>query len=137
LRGAIAEVRYSRLAGIAAGHTRNKKTYNNVVSTVRCACAHRYKDHPEKRSPAEGLKTLRITRKDRPPFDPFTIQEGEGIIAHSHFEFGEAHGNYEEFRFFTGLRQSEQIALLVAHDLAKGKSRERHHQYQQGTRLRR
>lgn len=53
--------------------------------------------------------------------DPFTIQEGETIIARSHAEFGSAHGNYEEFRFFTGLRQSEQFALTVGDcDLAKG-----------------
>jgi hypothetical protein len=28
--------------------------------------------------------------------------------------FGEAHGNYEEFCFFTGLRQSQQFALTVS-----------------------
>jgi hypothetical protein len=32
--------------------------------------------------------------------DPFAIQEGETIIA-QHREFGEARGNYEEFRPFT------------------------------------
>lgn len=118
------EVVYSRLAGIAAKHTKHKKTYNNVVSALRCAFAFGYKDHPEKHNPALGLNTLRITKKDRRPIDPFTIQEGELIIAESHAEFGAAHGNYEEFRFFTGLRQSEQIAL-TAHDcdLVKGKIR--------------
>ncbi|MGQ0637633.1 MAG: Arm DNA-binding domain-containing protein [Planctomycetaceae bacterium] len=121
---AFEEIRYSRLAGIVAGHTRNKKTYNNVVSTVRCAFDFGYRDHPEKPNPAAGLKTLRITKKDRLPIDPFTIQEGERIIAESHAEFGLAHGNYEEFRFFTGLRQSEQIALQVGDcDLLKGKMR--------------
>ncbi|MFC4314174.1 Arm DNA-binding domain-containing protein [Steroidobacter flavus] len=90
------EITYSQLAAIAAAHTRNKKTYNNVVSVLRCAFEFGYKDH-------------------RPPVDPFTIDEGETIIAASHAEFGAAHGNYEEFRFFTGLRQSEQIAL-TAHD---------------------
>ena len=46
------------------------------------------------------------------------------IIAESHAEFGAAHGNYEEFRFFTGLRQSEQIALTITDcDLVKGKIR--------------
>jgi hypothetical protein len=44
------------------------------------------------------------------------------IIAASHEEFGLAHGNYEEFRFFTGLRQSEQIALTIYDcDLVAGK----------------
>ncbi len=121
---AFEEIRYSRLVGIVADHTRIKKTYNNVVSAARCAFEFGYRDHPEKHNPAAGLKTLRITKKDRLPIDPFTIQEGERIIAESHVEFGPAHGNYEEFRFFTGLRQSEQIALQVGDcDLAKGKIR--------------
>ena len=109
------EVTYSRLSAIAAAHTRKKKTYNNIVSALRCAFEFGYKDHPRNHNPATGLDTLRITKKDRPPIDPFTIEEGEKIIAASHAEFGAAHGNYEEFRFFTGLRQSEQIALTV-HD---------------------
>lgn len=85
------EIVYSRLAGIVARHTQNKKTYNNIVSVVRCAFSFGYKDHPEKHNPASGLNTLRITKKDRPPIDPFTIQEGELIIAESHAEFGPAH----------------------------------------------
>src|SRR5262245_31986179 len=104
---------YSQLAHIAADHTHNKKTYNNIVSAVRAAFSFGYKDHPHKFNPAVGLRTLRITKKDRPPVDPFPIQHAEQIIAASHRIFGELHGNYEEFRFFTGLRQSEQFALLV------------------------
>jgi integrase len=112
---------YSRLQKIASGHTTSKKTYNNVVSALRCAFEFGYKDHPQLFNPASGLKTLRISKKDRPAIDPFTIQEAEAIIARSHLEFGEAHGNYEEFRFFTGLRQSEQFALLITGcDLSKG-----------------
>lgn len=98
------EVRYSRLARIAAAHTQNKKTYNSIASALRCAFDFGYKDHPEKHNPASGLNTLRMTKKDRQPIDPFTIQEGEAIVAPSHAEFGPAHGYYEEFRFFTGLR---------------------------------
>jgi integrase len=66
-----------------------------------------------KHNPALALKCLRITKKDRPPIDPFTIQEAEALIAAIHREWGEAQGNYDEFRFFTGLRPSEQIALRV------------------------
>lgn len=102
---------YSRLAGVLAKHTRNKKTYNNVASAIRCAFAYGYKDHPEKHNPAVGITTFRITKKDRLPIDPFAIQEAERVITESHAEFGQAHGNFEEFRFFTGLRQSEQLAL--------------------------
>lgn len=46
--------------------------------------------------------------------DPFSIQEAERLIAALHRDWGEAQGNYDEFRFFTGLRPSEQIALVIA-----------------------
>ena len=54
-----------------------------------------------------------MTKKDRPLVAPFTIQEAELLISKLHADWGEAIGNYDEFRFFTGLRPSEQIALLV------------------------
>jgi integrase len=44
------------------------------------------------------------------------------LIAALHRDWGEAQGNYDEFRFFTGMRPSEQIALLVSDcDIAQGK----------------
>ena len=54
-----------------------------------------------------------MAKKDRPVVAPFTIQEAESLMARLHADWGEAIGNYDEFRFFTGLRPSEQIALLV------------------------
>ncbi|MEJ1962966.1 MAG: tyrosine-type recombinase/integrase [Gammaproteobacteria bacterium] len=43
------------------------------------------------------------------------------MIAALHRDWGEAEGNYDEFRFFTGLRPSEQIALVVSdYDAANG-----------------
>jgi hypothetical protein len=56
------EVRYSHLARIAAGHTQNKRTYNNIVSALRCAFDYGFKDHPEKHNPASGLETMGIAR---------------------------------------------------------------------------
>jgi integrase len=54
--------------------------------------------------------------------DPFTIEEAEAVIAAIHRNWGEAQGNYDEFRFFTGLRPSEEIALLVSDcDISQGK----------------
>jgi hypothetical protein len=41
------------------------------------------------------------------------IQDAEALIAAIHRDWGEAQGNYDEFRFFCGLRPSEEIALLV------------------------
>jgi hypothetical protein len=49
------------------------------------------------------------------------MQEAESLISRLHADWGEAIGNYDEFRFFTGLRPSEQIALLVTdYDPRKG-----------------
>lgn len=36
------------------------------------------------------------------------------LIAGIRKDWGEAQANYDEFRFFTGLRPSEEIALLVS-----------------------
>lgn len=107
-------VTYSMLVEIADAKHVGKKTYNNLVSVLRRAFEHGYRDHPERHNPARGLKTLRIRKKDRPPVDPFSIDDAEALIAAIHQDWGEAQGNYDEFRFFTGLRPSEQIALLVS-----------------------
>ncbi len=107
------EIRYSELAKIANAYQWSKKTYNNAISVIRCAFDYGYRDHPEKHNPASGLSCLRMTKKDRPVVAPFTIQEAELLISRLHADWGEAIGNYDEFRFFTGLRPSEQIALLV------------------------
>lgn len=117
------DVKYSRLAKIADGKKGiGKKTYNNIVSVIRCAFEYGYRDNPEKHNPAASLKCFRLTKKDRPPPDPFSIHEAETLIAAIHLDWGEAQGNYDEFRFFTGLRPSEQIALLIDDcDLSQGK----------------
>jgi integrase len=73
-----------------------------------------YRDYPEKHNPIYNFKSARILKKDRMKIDPFTIQDAEALIAAIHGDWGEAQGNYDEFRFFTGMRPSEQIALLVA-----------------------
>lgn len=91
----------------------SKKRYNNAISVLRRAFAFGYRNHPERPNPALGLRCSRMTRKDRPRADPFRIQDAERLIAAIHADWGEAQGNYDEFRFFTGLRPSEQIALTV------------------------
>jgi len=91
----------------------SKKRYNNAISALRRAFAFGYRNHPDRGNPALSLRCCRITRKDRPRPDPFRIQDAETLIAAIHADWGEAQGNYDEFRFFTGLRPSEQIALTV------------------------
>lgn len=106
-------VTYSTLIKIADGHHWSKKTYNNVISALRRAFAFGYLDYPDRRDPAASLKCARIGKKDRPAIDPFSIQDAEVFIAALHRDWGEVQGNYDEFRFFTGLRPSEQIALAI------------------------
>jgi integrase len=114
------EIRYSELAKIANAYQWSKKTYNNPISVVRRAFDCGYRDHPEKHNPASGPNCLRMTKK-APPVAPFTIQEAESLISRLHADWGEAIGNYDEFRFFIGLRPSEQIALLVTdYDARRG-----------------
>jgi integrase len=49
------------------------------------------------------------------------MHDAETLIAAIHHDWGEAQGNYDEFRFFTGLRPSEQIALVLSDiDLVQG-----------------
>jgi integrase len=76
--------------------------------------------HPNLRD-GGAAESARISKKDRIKIDPFTIQDAETLIAAIRRDWGEAQGNYDEFRFFTGMRPSEQIALLVSDfDVARG-----------------
>lgn len=115
------QVRYSTLVKIADERRWGKKTYNNVISIVRRAFEFGYRDHPEQHNPAKALRGARLRWRDRPRIDPFSIQDAETLIAAIHRDWGEAQGNYDEFRLFTGLRPSEEIALMVGDlDLAHG-----------------
>jgi integrase len=114
-------IRYSTLVEIADSPNWEKKTYNNAISVLRRAFKFGYRDYPERHNPTSGLKSARILKKDRTKIDPFTIQDAETLIAAIHWHWGEAQGNYDEFRLFTGMRPSEQIALLVTDfDAARG-----------------
>jgi integrase len=98
---------------VADSYRWTKKTYNNAVSALQRAFNFGFHDHPECPDPAKGLKSARVNTKNRPKIDPFSIQDAETLIAALHRDWGEAQGNYAEFRFFTGLRLSERIALVV------------------------
>jgi integrase len=107
-------VRYSMLVRIADEAPWSKKTYNNAISVLRRAFKFGYHDHPDRHDPTLALKSARIRKKDRATIDPFTIQDAETIIAVIREDWGEAQGNYDEFRLFSGLRPSEQVAVLVS-----------------------
>jgi integrase len=108
------QARYSTLLKIALQFTTwSKKTYNNKISVLRRAFEFGYRDHPEHPNPAWGLKGARLRKRDLPRIDPFRIQDAEALIAAIHRDWGEVQGNFHEFRFFTGLRPSEEIALNI------------------------
>ena len=107
-------VPFSTLVKVADGHKRwGKKTYNNSISVLRRAFAYGYRDHPHALNPATALRSVRLSAREQPRPDPFRIQEAEALIAGIHQDWGEAQGNFHEFRFFTGLRPSEEIALTI------------------------
>jgi integrase len=60
------------------------------------------------------LRSARIGKKDRPHLDPFSVQDAETLIAALRRDWGAAQANYDAFRLFTGLRPSEEIALVVS-----------------------
>jgi integrase len=117
----FSQVRYSRPIAIADGHTWSKKTYNNTISVLKRAFEFGYRDRPVHENPALNLRCARLRKADRPKVDPFSMHDAETLIAAIHRDWREAQGNYDEFRFFTGLRPSEQIALVLSDiDLAHG-----------------
>jgi integrase len=101
------KVRYSHLVRVSDRKDWSKKTYNNAVSVVRRAFEFGYRDLPQQDNPALGLRIIRLKKKDRPKIDPFNIQDAETLIAAIDRDWGEAQGNYDEFRFFTGMRPSD------------------------------
>jgi len=106
-------LRHSTLVALADSSDWSKNTYNNTISLLRRAFKFGDRDYPEKHNPTLSLASAHMTRRDRGTIDPFTIQEAETLIASIHYEWGEAQGNYDEFRFFKGLRPSEQIAPVL------------------------
>ena len=67
------------------------------------------------------MRCARRGKRDRPRIDPFSIQDAEVFIAALHRDWGAAYAHYDELRFFTGLRPSEEIALVVSdYDVAHG-----------------
>jgi integrase len=117
----LLDVRYSTLVRIADRTGWGKKTHNNVVSVLRRAFKFGYRDHSDRHNRSRELKGARIQRKDRSLIDPFSLDEAETLIAALRRDWGDAQANYDEFRFFAGLRPSEEVALLVGdYDTARG-----------------
>lgn len=96
------------LLALASEPTWTGKTRNNKASVLRQALALALRDGSLSASPIDGLEAA---SHQRPPPDPFSRDEAEAIIAGMLERYGEQVANYFGFKFFTGLRTSESLAL--------------------------
>ncbi|MBS0379922.1 MAG: tyrosine-type recombinase/integrase [Proteobacteria bacterium] len=107
-------VNYVTLARVADAYRCSRKRFNNAISVLRRAFEFGYRNHPHHINPAGGLRGGRMSRKEPIRPDPFRIEEAEQLIVAIRADWREAQANYDEFRFLTGLRPSEQIALRIS-----------------------
>lgn len=84
------------------------KTRNNKASVLRQALALALRDGSLSSSPIDGLEA---SSHQRPQPDPFSQDEAEAIITGMLERYGEQIANYFGFKFFTGLRTSESLAV--------------------------
>jgi len=118
----IDEIRYGELAAHIGGRPwGSMKTRNNVASVGRLVFGFAHADELIERNPMDRIKTLRVQKA---PPDPYAVEEAEALLAGILADWGEHDANYFEFAFFTGLRPSEEIALLWSDaDLQAGRLR--------------
>lgn len=84
------------------------KTRNNKVSVLRQALDLAVRDELIAKSPLDGFDAA--PHQKEPP-DPFSRDEADLIVAKLHDRFGEIIGCYFEFKFYTGLRTGESLAV--------------------------
>ena len=85
------------------------KNRNNVLIPCRRTFDFAIADQALDRSPVETVHNAKVQKE---PPDPFSFEEAEAIIADLRGKAGDVVADYFEFAFFTGLRASEQIALI-------------------------
>lgn len=96
------------LAALATEPTWSGKTRNNKVSVLRQALDLAIRDGLLQSSPLDGLEAA---VHQRPVPDPFDLAEVELILSDMRERYDQAVVNYFEFKFFTGLRTSESLAI--------------------------
>jgi integrase len=84
------------------------KTANNKSSVLRLALKLAVRDGVIKTSPIEGLESA---SHQAPEPDPFTLEEAQAIIAGLHQHYDPQIARYFAFKFYTGCRTSESLAL--------------------------
>lgn len=110
----FASITFSQLEEVVNTIGGKKKTFNNVTSAIKQAWEYGYKDLPRHVNPALGLEGVRIPKREQPTPDACDIDEAEARISETRLLWGEEQANYDEFRFFSGVRPSEEIALTWA-----------------------
>lgn len=116
---ALRALRHSHvLTALASRPGLTGKTVNNYVSVLREACELAVLDRALTENPVKAIE--KAAHQKAPP-DPFDATERDRIVAYISAHFDAQEANYCEFKFFTGLRPSEAIALRWPNiDLAKG-----------------
>lgn len=105
------------LTGLASRPGLSGKTVNNYVSVLREACQLAVLDKVLRDNPVQAI--AKVAHQKEPP-DPFDAHETELILADMAKHYDPQEVNYCEFKFFTGLRPGEAIALQWANvDLVK------------------
>lgn len=84
------------------------KTKNNKVSVLRQALDLAAKDELIGKNPAEGLEA---SSHQQPPPDPFNLAEVDSIVGYMRKKYGDQIADYFEFKFFSGLRTGESLAI--------------------------
>jgi integrase len=109
------------------------KTVNNYVSVLRETLALCVEDRILTVNPAIDVKRAKY---QKPPPDPFTRDEAEGIITHAAKHYPEQVYNFIEARFFTGVRTGESFGqrwpnvdlrskyIMVAESIVAGEEKE-------------
>lgn len=102
-------LKYSDILGALASRPEwTGKTRNNKSSVLRKALQLAIQDGIIQHNPIDGLSAA--PHQKEPP-DPFDLQEVEAILAHMVKKYGEQVASYWEFKFFTGLRTGESLAI--------------------------
>lgn len=111
----VRQIRYSDIQSVLAEMPGSPKTRNNKLIPVRGVFEFAFLDKMIQENPASAIRNAKV--QIDPP-DPLELHEVDTVLA----KLPEGHiRNYFEFAFFTGLRPSEQIALLWSDvDLGRG-----------------
>lgn len=104
------------LTALATRPELSGKTVNNRVSVLRDALSMAVLDNVLPVNPAAAITSAKW---QRPPVEPFSMDEVEAILADMYKHYPEQVGNYTTSKFFTGVRTGESFGQRWANvDLA-------------------